>query len=808
MKILARLRRRAGSRDPLLVENGDAFSGLLEKYGITAREGEIIRLLLEGRDNKAITGALFISDHTVKNHIHHIYQKLQIRNRIQLVQRFRDALEPPGPAGAEAPPGGRERRPAWALSPFPALIAAGLVVAGLVIWKPWSPGHRTAPVPYRPVLAVLDFENLSPDPDFNKWTTGFPLLLTTDLMQGKNIRTLTDDAVFGALKKLGLVRRERYSRDDLRRLAGELKADYLLTGTLMKAGDRILVTAVLQEAQTGDLVRTEKADCADEVDLMRRADTLALAVRSALQPAAAEESVTSQVQTLTTSSPLAYKYFSEGRRYHHTGDYAQSLLMLSQAVALDPEFAIAYRDMSVNSRNLEDYRHEAEFMKKAFDLSGSLPEHSRQRWLIRGDYFSLSEATFGRAADAFSRGLADFPEDPQMTNSLAMLDYDLEDFEAAVKQADVRIRQGTDDPFPYHTKAAALMALGRFSEAEGVLTGYHADHPASRLIFETLVMVLLQARQFARAEAVLDGAEAVFPDPAWAYWRGTLSFHARGADAADAEFRRLFQLGEQTIWPIQAHGRLGSIALSGGRFGEAADQFRKGAELAESTRQLVWAATLRRLLGQALLAQGNVKAAIVEGRKAVEAADAVRWDYRSSAALIFLAGAHFRDNDLAAVEKLARRMEALAGADGTRRMRRELLVLRGLMELEQGRPREAVGFLEQAAALVVRRDGRDFRILLLKGFLAEAQEKSGDLAGAAAAFEEIVHSPGDTLDFNGLLAEAFLGLARVEEGLGRPAPALEHYRRFLELWKDADPGRPETRLAEEKVAALAEAQGR
>jgi tetratricopeptide (TPR) repeat protein/DNA-binding CsgD family transcriptional regulator/TolB-like protein len=806
MKILARPRRRAGSRGPLRVENGDAFSGLLEKYGITAREGEIIRLLLEGRDNKAITRALFISDHTVKNHIHHIYRKLEIRNRIQLVQRFRDALEPPGPAGAGAPPGGPERRLAWPRNVFPALIAVGLVVAGLVIWKPWSPARR--PEALKPVLAVLDFENLSPDPDFNKWTAGFPLLLTTDLSQSRSIRTLTDDAVFGALRKLGLIGSKRYSRDDLRRLAAELKADYLLTGTLMKAGDRILVTAVLQDARTGDLVKTEKAECAGEVELMRRADTIARAVGSAVRPAGAEESVTSRVETLTTSSPLAYKYFAEGRRYHHTGDYAQSLLMLRQAVELDPNFAMAYRDMSVNSRNLDDFSREAEYMKKAFDLSGNLPEHSRERWLIRGDYFSLSEATLGRAAEAFARGLEDFPDDPLMTNSLAMLDYDLEDFEAAVNRADVRIRQGTDDPFPYHTKAAALMALGRFSEAEGVLTAYHAGHPASRLIFETQAAVLLEARQFAKAEALLGRAEAVFPGPAWAYWRGTVLFQTLGAEAAAPEFQRLLQLGEQTIWPIQARQRLGSLALSGGRLNEAADQFRKGAELADSTGQLVWTTTLRRLLGQVLLAQENVKGAIVEGRKAVEAAAAAAMDYRMSAALIFLAGAHFRDNDDAAVGKLARRMEALAQADGTRRMRRQLLVFQGLTELEKGHPREAVGLFEQAEALLVRKDGRDVQVLLVKNFLARARERSGDLAGAAASFEEIIHSPGYGPDFNGLLAEAVLGLARVEEKLGRPAPALEHYRRFLELWKDADPGRPEIRLAEEKVAALAEAQGR
>src|SRR5512135_2714346 len=253
MSLLGPFRRRAGRTDPLRVENGDAFSAILEKYGITDREAEIIRLLLEGKDNKAITEALFISDHTVKNHIHHVYQKLGISNRIQLVQCFRTALEPGTAPGEGAPAGGGPRAGAALLRrrliPAVILVAAAAVV--LVIGRPWSGGRRP---PVKPVLAVLDFESLSPDPEFDKWVTGFPLLLTTDLIQSKHIRTLSDDAVFGAAKKLGVAERKRYTRDDLSRLARELGADYLVTGSLLKAGARILVTAVLQNARTGEPV--------------------------------------------------------------------------------------------------------------------------------------------------------------------------------------------------------------------------------------------------------------------------------------------------------------------------------------------------------------------------------------------------------------------------------------------------------------------------------------------------------------------------------------------------------------------------
>lgn len=55
------------------------------KYNISNREQEILLLILNGDSKKSIEEKLFISAHTVKNHIYNIYRKLGIKNRVQLV---------------------------------------------------------------------------------------------------------------------------------------------------------------------------------------------------------------------------------------------------------------------------------------------------------------------------------------------------------------------------------------------------------------------------------------------------------------------------------------------------------------------------------------------------------------------------------------------------------------------------------------------------------------------------------------------------------------------------------------------------
>ena len=61
------------------------LESLVEKFAISKRELEILQLMLEGRNNKEIEQQLFISYHTVKNHVSSLYRKLGVKNRYQLL---------------------------------------------------------------------------------------------------------------------------------------------------------------------------------------------------------------------------------------------------------------------------------------------------------------------------------------------------------------------------------------------------------------------------------------------------------------------------------------------------------------------------------------------------------------------------------------------------------------------------------------------------------------------------------------------------------------------------------------------------
>ena len=65
-----------------------SFEEVFNKYNISIREKEVVEMIINGKSNKEIEEHLFISQHTVKNHIYNIFQKTRVKSRSQLIRLF------------------------------------------------------------------------------------------------------------------------------------------------------------------------------------------------------------------------------------------------------------------------------------------------------------------------------------------------------------------------------------------------------------------------------------------------------------------------------------------------------------------------------------------------------------------------------------------------------------------------------------------------------------------------------------------------------------------------------------------------
>ena len=61
----------------------------IRSIGLTAREFEILELLASGQSNKELARTLGISPNTVKTHVARLYDKLEVQNRVQAIEKAR-----------------------------------------------------------------------------------------------------------------------------------------------------------------------------------------------------------------------------------------------------------------------------------------------------------------------------------------------------------------------------------------------------------------------------------------------------------------------------------------------------------------------------------------------------------------------------------------------------------------------------------------------------------------------------------------------------------------------------------------------
>lgn len=57
-------------------------------YGLSPREHDVVDMAVRGASTKQISQALYISEYTVKDHLSHIFEKVGVRGRRELVKRL------------------------------------------------------------------------------------------------------------------------------------------------------------------------------------------------------------------------------------------------------------------------------------------------------------------------------------------------------------------------------------------------------------------------------------------------------------------------------------------------------------------------------------------------------------------------------------------------------------------------------------------------------------------------------------------------------------------------------------------------
>jgi eukaryotic-like serine/threonine-protein kinase len=259
----------------------------------------------------------------------------------------------------------------------------------------------------RHTVAVLGFKNLSGKPEESWLSTALSEMLTTELSQGDQLRTIPGESVANMKLSLSLADADSFSRATLKRIRQNIGSDDVVLGSYLLLSDGILrLDLRLQDAAAGEtlLSVSEKGKVSEIDQLVSRVGT---ELRAKLGIAALSPAQSAAVKASLPSNPEAARLYSEGLQRLRLFDAISAANLLKQAIVLDPEHAPTYSALA-EAWNKVGYESRArEQARRALDLSAQLPREDRL--LIEGRAHELS-AEIAAASESF-RALWDmFPD--------------------------------------------------------------------------------------------------------------------------------------------------------------------------------------------------------------------------------------------------------------------------------------------------------------------------------------------------------------------------------------------------------------
>lgn len=200
-----------------------------------------------------------------------------------------------------------------------------------------SDGTEPLPIPERPSIAVLPFKNLSGDLEQEHVADGITEEIITGLSRFHSLLVITPDSSLTHKGKSA----------DVKMIARDLGAKYVLEGTVRRSADRIRITGQLIDAMTGGHIWAERYDRTLD-DIFDLQDEISTNIVGSIAPQISAAEV-NRVQRLRPDNVSiidmalrAYDRALSALKNHSKGDSQEAITLAKQVVAIDPRCSLAY----------------------------------------------------------------------------------------------------------------------------------------------------------------------------------------------------------------------------------------------------------------------------------------------------------------------------------------------------------------------------------------------------------------------------------------------------------------------------------
>jgi tetratricopeptide (TPR) repeat protein len=572
--------------------------------------------------------------------------------------------------------------------------------------------------------------------------------LRTDLGQSRVVSVVSPTEVSQALQRMQQAPDTRIDSAVAREIAEREGFSAIVDGTItpLSTGTYIMV-ARLRAAEDGAELASFR-ETAEGADIIEATERLARSLREEIGESLKDVRASPALGQVTTGSLEALRKYAAGVRAAEIEvDYPKSIGLLREALAIDSTFAMAWRKLGVSLAN---------YGMPGGDSAATRAYELRHR---------LTEVEAANAVGYY------FQRGPGRNRAKAIEAYE------------TVVRQGIAADGPMHNLALLVTSKREFARAESLYRRVIASGRAPAVTYGNLHSVLWSLGKIAEADSVLRLTRQLFPNTTVTLGDELIYFYHRGQlDSAEALVAGLRDHPDPRVRSAMWYS-LSSVQFLRGRLNEGFRSHREGRRI-DSARgspippvvDSIFAAFVD------LNVVGNPERAVARFERAIAGLP----DDRRSQQIFFFASA----GQAQRARAMLRREEAqLRDSIDQRFAEPTLHRLRGEVLMAEGKPLEAIRELRASDTTM---DGPvNACVICILPSLGIAFDRAGMPDSAIATFERYFETPTPqrlNLDLDvANVPRLSRRLGELYEAKGDRQKAAAHYRRFVDLWQNADP---------------------
>jgi tetratricopeptide (TPR) repeat protein/TolB-like protein/predicted Ser/Thr protein kinase len=685
--------------------------------------------------------------------------------------------------------GSRKRILSFAI---PGAVALAVVLV-LFVLEPFrvEMGPQKEAVARENSIAIMYFENLVDPSDSDRLGQIVTNLLITSLSESKYLNVVSSQRLYDILNLLGKEDLKTIDRSVATQVATRAGARWMLLGSILQTEPQVLLTSQLVDVESGKVLASQRITGEPAEKIFPIVDRFAVGLKRDLSlPAEARKEPETNVAEMTTNSPEAYRYFLDGRNFHLKFYNTEARASYRKAIELDSTFALPYVLLAV----LETGAEQKHLVDQALRYSNRAS--AGERFLIGGVAAFVSD-DYPTALKEMEKFAASRPDDKTGPWWLGLIYYN------GLGQPDLAIREFSRaieiDPLfkpAYNFLAYAYDEIGDFEKSIWAIDKYISMPPEEANPYDSRGDLYAWNGKLDQAIQSYRKAVEVKPD-FYASWAKLGAMYVYKRDYARAESCCVLLAGcPDKEMRSKARVMLAVIPAYQGKLVEALRVLDDGLA-ADRMEGANGDGNVSKRGGKVFtcLAQGKFDLAVAEARAYTEAYRAL---YPTDVAYArhWYAYVLAQAGRLDEAEQVVGDLKRDLGDDHPAEMFAYWSAL-GILEEARGNLASAIAAYEKAD-----RESPD-PSFGLRTALGLAYLKAGKLGEAVAMLEKSL-SRYDTDRISSVpgAVKNHYDLATAYEKSGWTAKAIEQYREFLEIWKDADPGIPEVEDARQRLAAL------